>query len=160
MFCVLTGMLSTGMLSCCQHPSDSMAMYPLVHIHLICGYAPHRLLPRSSLRAHPTFISCFAMSQNEPVMSDDNDECWTTGSEGASPTPEDNESDSINEIEHARKALASCPPDHPDQAEGATSLGDNDHTNVMTGRNSRHRVSIFAEKPLGRTQRANFRGEG
>jgi tetratricopeptide (TPR) repeat protein len=63
------------------------------------------------------------MDQNELVMSDDDDEICTTGSEGRTIASEDSESDSIDKIEHARNALASCPPDHPDRAECAASLG-------------------------------------
>jgi hypothetical protein len=66
------------------------------------------------------------MEQNEPVMhamSDNDDENWTTKSKARTTISEDGESNSIDAIEHARKALASCSPDHPDRAECAALLG-------------------------------------
>jgi tetratricopeptide (TPR) repeat protein len=103
--------------------STFLAVHHVVHRPWACRRAPHRFLPRSSPRAHPVSTTCFAMDRNEPVMPDDDDESWPTASEGGSTASADNEPNSIDEIEHARKALASCPPDHPDRAECAASLG-------------------------------------
>jgi hypothetical protein len=63
------------------------------------------------------------MDQNEPVMSNDDEEDWTMESEGGTSTSEDSEADLLTSIEDAREALASCPPDHPDRAYCAESLG-------------------------------------
>jgi tetratricopeptide (TPR) repeat protein len=103
--------------------STFMAVHHVVHRPSAGRRAPHRFLPRSLLRAHPVFISCFAMDQNEPVVSDDDDESWATASEGGTTTSEDSEADLLTKIEDARKDLASCPPDHPDRAECAAWVG-------------------------------------
>jgi hypothetical protein len=79
-------------------------------------------LPRSSLHAHSISYSCFPMDQNEAVMSDDEDNDWTTDA-GETSTSEDGESDWSDEVESARTALASCPPGHPDRAEHVAELG-------------------------------------
>jgi hypothetical protein len=79
--------------------------------------------PPSSLRAHLITISYLPMDQNEPVMSEEDDDDWTTESEGETNESEDSEAYLLNEIEDAREALASCSPDHPDRAGRATTLG-------------------------------------
>jgi hypothetical protein len=56
-------------------------------------------------------------------MSEDDDDNLTTEPEGGTTASEDSELDSVNEIQHAREALASTPLDHPDRAERAASLG-------------------------------------
>jgi hypothetical protein len=53
------------------------------------------------------------MDQNEPAMSE-GDASIALGSEGQTNTPEDSETDLINNIQNAREALAYSPPDHPD----------------------------------------------
>jgi hypothetical protein len=63
------------------------------------------------------------MDQNEPVVSNDDDESWVTESEGGTSTSEDSEADLLTSIDDAREVLASCPPDHPDRAEFAMLLG-------------------------------------
>jgi tetratricopeptide (TPR) repeat protein len=63
------------------------------------------------------------MNWDEPVKSNDDDDNWTTESEGETIASKDSEPDSVNEIQHAREALASTPLDHPDRAERAASLG-------------------------------------
>jgi tetratricopeptide (TPR) repeat protein len=64
------------------------------------------------------------MNWDEPMMSDNDDDNRTTESEGETTASEDSEADSVNEIQHAREALASTPLDHPDRAERAASLGE------------------------------------
>jgi tetratricopeptide (TPR) repeat protein len=103
--------------------STFMAVHHIVHRPTTCRRALHRFLPRSLLPAHPVSISCFAMDQNEPVVSDDDDESWATASEGGTTTSEDSEADLLTKIEDARKDLASCPPDHPDRPDCAAWLG-------------------------------------
>jgi hypothetical protein len=53
------------------------------------------------------------MDQSEPVMSENDDDDWTT----------DNEVNLVEEIEDARKALVSCPLDDPGRAARAAALG-------------------------------------
>jgi hypothetical protein len=104
--------------------STSMAVRQLVHINL--PRVDARLVasfPPLSLHARLIFIACFPMDRDEPVMSDDDDDNWTTESEGGTTASEDSEPDSVNEIQHAREALASAPLDHPDRAQRAASLG-------------------------------------
>jgi tetratricopeptide (TPR) repeat protein len=62
------------------------------------------------------------MDQSEPAMSEDHD-IMTLAFVGQTNTPKDSEADLVNKIQNARKALASTPPNHPDRAELAASLG-------------------------------------
>jgi hypothetical protein len=89
---------------------------PRVDVRLVASFPP------LSLRAHLISIACFPMNRDEPVMSDDDNDNWTTESEGESTASEDGEADLVNEIQNAREALASTPLDHPDRAERAASL--------------------------------------
>jgi tetratricopeptide (TPR) repeat protein len=74
-------------------------------------------------------------------MSDDDDDDWTTESEGETTASEDSEVNLINEIQHAREGLASTPLDHPDRAERAASLG---YHLYMRHRNTRD-ISLINE---------------
>jgi hypothetical protein len=122
--------------------STFMAVHHVVHRPSTCGCAPHRFLPRTSLGAQPISISCFPMNRNEPMISsdDDDDGSWATESEGETSTSDDSETDLLTRIEDARKALASCPLDHPDRAAYAASLG---------------RYEALSLRPPGHPSRAN-----
>jgi tetratricopeptide (TPR) repeat protein len=58
-------------------------------------------------------------------MSDDGDGDgdWITESESGTTTSDDSVADLLDNIDDARKALASCPSDHPDRAGRAVTLG-------------------------------------
>jgi tetratricopeptide (TPR) repeat protein len=118
--------------------------------------------PPLSLRAHLITIACFSMDRDEPVMSDDDDDNWTTESEGETTASEDSEPDSVNEIQHAREALASTPLDHPDRAERAASLGHHlwiryNHTGDISLINEEIEVEreALALRPPGHPDRAH-----
>jgi tetratricopeptide (TPR) repeat protein len=152
---------STVLLPCCQCPWLCITSYiyiglPRVDARLVASFPPLLLHP------HPFFVSWFPMDQNEPAISE-RDDNMTALSDHETTIYEDSEACQLDEIEEARKALASCPLDHPDRAECAKSLGYHlnmryAHTSDISLINEAIEVEreALALRPLGHPDRPNI----
>jgi tetratricopeptide (TPR) repeat protein len=126
---------------------------PRVDARLIASCSP------PSLHPHPISTPCIPMNQIEPVMSEEADGMTLTF-EGEMTALKDN---LLDEVEDAREALVSCPPDHPDRAARAAALGYHlymryDHTGDISFIVEAIEVQreVLVLRPPGHPHRANM----
>jgi hypothetical protein len=122
--------------------STSTAVLRLVHIDLPRVDARHfASFPPLSLRAHLIYIACVLMNRDESTMSDDDDDNWTTESEGETTASEDSEADRVNE--HRRKRGREICTYIPISSRIALFSGNNDMNRAGNSRLGRLKIKIL-----------------